>query len=468
MKHIAIAFLAASGVLTTHQAVAGVGGDLETFFNDMNYVNVTRPGVYEGQQAGYFTGGGIYARTPVRDFQLVGVQMPRFRAGCGGIDVYTGGFSFINADQFVQFLRTVGQNAKGLAFMLAMKVVSPQIEQTIAWLQEKAQMINQFTMDSCQAAGAAVGGALELLGQEEQACITRRVSKLGEDYGSAKVKCRNNPNDKPSLNADEDDINFHEGNIAWQAMMKNSFFRSDLEVAQLVMNITGTVVTTRDGGSDPQTTTRVIPSQLIGQGGSDPLIAALLNGGTVQIYRCEDAEVDTGKCVLFGGNKSDLTIASTQALDGKVKRLLTSLAEKIVTEAAPPTEEERGLIQATSLPVYKFLTVSTAYFAGNVDSEIATFSELIAKDIVHAYLLDLLKKIGDGASGLEETKGKAVTQFQADIRDARQQLAESQQKVSEDYDRALNFVVKARDYERALVGRLSPTVLQSAMWTSAR
>jgi len=188
----------------------------------------------------------------------------------------------------------------------------------------------------------------------------------------------------------------------------------------------------------------------------------------VQIYRCEDAEVDTGKCVLFGGSKSDLTIPATQALDGKVKRLLTSLAEKIVTESAPPTEEERGLIQATSLPVYKFLTVSSAYFAGNVDSEIATFSELIAKDIVHAYLLDLLKKIADGASGLEETKGKAVTQFQSDIREARKQLSESQQKIGEDYDRALNFVVKARDYERALVGRLSPTVLQSAMWTSAR
>lgn len=468
MNRLALCLAAALCLTVSQQADAGVGGDLEAFFNDMNYVNVTRPGVYEGQQAGYFTGGGIYARTPVRDFQLVGVQTPRFRAGCGGIDVYTGGFSFIDAEQFVQFLRTVGQNAKGLAFMLAMKVVSPQIEQTIAWLQEKAQMINQFTMDSCQAAGAAVGGALELLGQEEQACITRRVSKLGEDYGSARVKCRNNPNDRPSLDPDEDDINFHEGNIAWQAMMKNGFFRSDLEVAQLVMNITGTVVMTRTADADSQTTTRIIPSQLAPQGGSDPLIAALLNGGTVQIYRCEDAEVDSLKCVLFGGSKSDLTIPASQALDGKVKRLLSSLAEKIVTESAPPTDEERGLIQATSLPVYKFLTVSTAYFAGSVDSEIATFSELIAKDIVHAYLLDLLKKISDGASGLEETKGKSVTQFQSDIREARRQLAESQQKIGEDYDRALNFVVKARDYERALVGRLSPTVLQSAMWSSAR
>lgn len=468
MNRLALCLITAVCLTSTQRAAAGVGGDLEAFFNDMNYVNVTRPGVYEGQQAGYFTGGGIYARTPVRDFQLVGVQTPRFRAGCGGIDVYTGGFSFIDAEQFVQFLRTVGQNAKGLAFMLAMKVVSPQIEQTIAWLQEKAQMINQFTMDSCQAAGAAVGGALELLGQEEQACITRRVSKLGDDYGTARVKCRNNPNDRPSLDPDEDDINFHEGNIAWQAMMKNGFFRSDLEVAQLVMNITGTVVTTRTADADSQTTTRIIPSQLVPQGGSDPLIAALLNGGTVQIYRCEDAEVDSLKCVLFGGSKSDLTIPAAQALDGKVKRLLSSLAEKIVTESAPPTDEERGLIQASSLPVYKFLTVSTAYFAGSVDSEIATFSELIAKDIVHAYLLDLLKKIADGASGLEETKGKSVTQFQTDIREARRQLAESQQKIGEDYDRALNFVVKARDYERALVGRLSPTVLQSAMWSSAR
>ena len=60
-------------------ARADLGEDLESFFGDMNYANVTQPGVYEGQSAGYFTGGGLYVRNPVREFDLVNVQMPRFR-----------------------------------------------------------------------------------------------------------------------------------------------------------------------------------------------------------------------------------------------------------------------------------------------------------------------------------------------------------------------------------------------------
>ena len=94
--------------------------------------SVTEPGVYRGQTAGYYTGGGIFARTPVRTYSILNIQTPRFRAGCGGIDLFSGGFSFINADQFTEMLRNIGADAKSLAFMLALQVVSPQIKGVIA------------------------------------------------------------------------------------------------------------------------------------------------------------------------------------------------------------------------------------------------------------------------------------------------------------------------------------------------
>ena len=166
---------------------ASIGSDVQNFFGDINYGNATAPGVYEGQTAGYFTGGGIYARTPVRNYSLVNIQMPQFRAGCGGIDLFTGGFSFINSQQFVAMLRNIGSNATSLAFMLALQVVSPQIKGVLAEINDWAQKFNQSQINSCQAAGAALGGALSLFGADEQSCVVQRVSSLGEEIGRAHV-----------------------------------------------------------------------------------------------------------------------------------------------------------------------------------------------------------------------------------------------------------------------------------------
>ena len=64
------------------------------------------------------------ARTPIRSVNVVSFDPPRFAAGCGGIDMYMGSFSFINGDQIVATLRAIGQNAKGLLFKMAIDVIN--------------------------------------------------------------------------------------------------------------------------------------------------------------------------------------------------------------------------------------------------------------------------------------------------------------------------------------------------------
>jgi len=69
-----------------------------TFFKSAGMAsNVTSPGSYKDQSGGYYTGGGVMARTGARNAQLATVQMPGFRAGCGGIDAWSGGFSHISS-----------------------------------------------------------------------------------------------------------------------------------------------------------------------------------------------------------------------------------------------------------------------------------------------------------------------------------------------------------------------------------
>ena len=105
--------------LTCNFAHATVNQSMQDWFNEIGaYGNVTGPNAYRGQTMNMYTGGSLYMRTPVRNYQLASISPPSFRAGCGGIDLFAGSFSFINKEQFVALLRNIGNNAIGAAFNL--------------------------------------------------------------------------------------------------------------------------------------------------------------------------------------------------------------------------------------------------------------------------------------------------------------------------------------------------------------
>src|SRR3989338_9204396 len=89
-------------------ACASAGSDLNHFFNNLGFAsNVTGSHSYESQAAGFASLGSVYARNQVQSLQLAHVDVPGIRAGCGGIDLFAGGFSFIKADQIVQFMQSI-------------------------------------------------------------------------------------------------------------------------------------------------------------------------------------------------------------------------------------------------------------------------------------------------------------------------------------------------------------------------
>jgi thymidylate kinase len=100
-----------------------VGDSMGDFWNDIGgtYSNSTEAGGYQLQGAGYYTGGNFTARTKVVSVNPVTIVPPGIRAGCGGIDVYTGAFSHINTDQFVALMKAIPSNALGFAFQIALE-----------------------------------------------------------------------------------------------------------------------------------------------------------------------------------------------------------------------------------------------------------------------------------------------------------------------------------------------------------
>ena len=89
-------------------AQASVSSDLTNFFNKTGYAsNVTSPMAFESQASGYFGGGSLFVRSQVREYRLVHLSMPTYRAGCGGIDLFTGSFSFLSHEKLVDLESTI-------------------------------------------------------------------------------------------------------------------------------------------------------------------------------------------------------------------------------------------------------------------------------------------------------------------------------------------------------------------------
>ena len=74
----------------------GIGNQMTNMFDTM--LNHTAPTAHLGQRRGVLTGGSVNARNRIMNESLWHFVPPSFDAGCGGIDLFAGSFSFISAE----------------------------------------------------------------------------------------------------------------------------------------------------------------------------------------------------------------------------------------------------------------------------------------------------------------------------------------------------------------------------------
>jgi hypothetical protein len=102
------------------------------------------------------TGGSLNARNHLMNESLWHFVPPSFDAGCGGIDLFAGSFSFLSAEQFQNLLRAIAANVTGYAFEVALGAMCKECLETMETLQKKIQALNQGFANSCQLARGLV------------------------------------------------------------------------------------------------------------------------------------------------------------------------------------------------------------------------------------------------------------------------------------------------------------------------
>lgn len=456
---------------------ASTASQVNSWFNNMNYSNVTNPGVYEGQSARYATLGGISTRAPItQPFQFVSVQTPKISAGCGGIDIYTGGFSAINADQFVQNLRAIGQNAQSLAFMVAIGLVSPVLEDKMSKLNKLAQDFMSNDMTSCEAAQKVVGGAMETFGVKKGNCIVKRMDENGEDYNTASYKCTTGSSMASTESTNPNKVAFVKGNLAWQVMMQDSFFTADPAFAEVVMNITGTVIVTNaTATSDSRMKVRQITPALaegVSKERFENIVNALLQGtnatDNIKLYRCSPSASasETGCDTVTDALQT--VVPNWTGLYKKIETLTAGILSKIKNDTAL-TASEKGLISSSRIPVYRLLSSASTYYPSDADVQAAVskYNQIIAKDILLRAVSAIIQRIDEGSGSMKNgiAGTKELESYRNNLEKVLNGLSIQLKKNSDEAEKLIEMQDEIIRYEKNVLVKLSTGLSASSKFT---
>ena len=174
---------------------AGDAGMSEWFNSMGGYGNVTQGGAFKGQTMNVYTGGGAFYRTPTKSYQLATFDPPRMSAGCGGIDLYSGSFGFMNGEQIVQSLQGITNAAPGYLFSLALENVAPHIASQMKFWRDQLTKLNQLNINSCELATGAVDATVGKMFEKQNgndAKLAAKFTGMVDDFSGAWSKFQSN------------------------------------------------------------------------------------------------------------------------------------------------------------------------------------------------------------------------------------------------------------------------------------
>lgn len=313
---------------------------VEDWFDTMN---TTSPSSYQGQERGFATAGGFQARMRVKTDNLMTISPPRFNIGCGGIDIFMGGFSFLNADYMVDKFERIIRMAPALAFQVALNELSSTISEKVEGMEQIMNALNALQLDECQAAKGLATYAVDMVKsgptQATNAVSANIKSGVQNFWDTAMKDTRENPG----------------------KALKQSIDASTMPAALKAELKKGGSLLANAGEKFGLTTNEI--NQL----------RALV--GDVQIVftdklsfsyepGCDDATYEnfvTGEPLSKTASGTCFNSAGDN-LNERTGKILDSLADKLMNSPSDaPSEKEIGFIAINPIPAKHFLNISKRY-----------------------------------------------------------------------------------------------------------
>lgn len=205
-------------------------------------------------------GGSMTLRAMGRGVNVVQFAAPKIDAGCGGIDIFFGSFSWISGDQFEQLLRSLASAAMGYAVKAAIQSMCDPCSAILSELETAIRELNALAKNTCAIANA-------MFSEQGFDKLAERASNIGRNLGNAAqmtsdwVAGENKRQaEKPteSVESSRSDQNPSVGNLVWRAANVAlsqgsntlSAFLTKEQTIEIIMGLFGTVIVLPDIGSD--------------------------------------------------------------------------------------------------------------------------------------------------------------------------------------------------------------------------
>ena len=123
---------------------------VENWLNS-SVTSYTGPSYVEAGRRGYLSFGSVSTRTLMTTDRLVTFTPPSVNFGCGGIDIFLGGFSFLDFDYLVDKLQRIISAAPAFAFEYALRSICEQCGTIIDAFESIQDLLNSLQLSDCQA-----------------------------------------------------------------------------------------------------------------------------------------------------------------------------------------------------------------------------------------------------------------------------------------------------------------------------
>ncbi len=343
----------------------------------------TSPGYFEGQKRGYFTAGGLQARWRMSTDNPVSVSMPRIRAGCGGVDLFMGGVSFLDPEFLVDKFQRIIQAAPALAFDMAMKEMCKECSESMSKLEAATNWLNNLQLNDC-------------------AISKRIVATTKSDDPDILGAVWNEVTGGVSLN-EAMDKNWQ----AYQARAKANGGRPSADIRHAIDNCPADFLAIFTNGSvitNAATRLGLGPYEDIMRGYVGDVEVAwddtAMNYQANPVDPCRENNLQDIVDFIDGSprakhntaNGGDCYQDSTTTMNTYINTQLTNIAQKILTNnAAGFSTEEQTFINNAPLPVLEIM--KTSVIAGNVNEVASNMAEPLAIAYAYRMMDDLFNTI---------------------------------------------------------------------------
>ncbi|MDR6709276.1 conjugative transfer pilus assembly protein TraH [Novosphingobium sp. 1748] len=368
--------LAACGVSTPAHAQSWA----ESWFDNVTY---TSPGTFADQTRGYVTAGGMSGRVDVHEDYLMSLSLPKVKAGCGGIDMFLGGMSFLDPDYLVQKLETILQAAPAVAFQYLLETLDEKMGNIISKMEAATNFLNSIQVNDCRLANRMVQIAK---GDDNMSGIVEEMTgykSIREGFAKSWQQSR-------------EKIQSNKGNPTED--LKEALANCPAEVTDIFK--TGSLLqhaAERVGASDWAGVMRArVGDVYMRWDASDkvPLFSAIPSCPHQDTESADDfltgrvptralnIPATSADCSVSGSGRGALVLA---------RERMEAIAAKIRTRSALSNEEKQFVANVRTLPVYRLLEWGVRQ--GVIDSVIADTDELVALTLAYQMLNDLTRSI---------------------------------------------------------------------------